>query len=126
MIAYLDTNVVLRLQAGLVNKISDEAERVIERSNCLISPMVQFELELLYEIGRIKYGAAQVLADLSRRIGLQVCQLSMAEIVLSSFSIKWTREPGDRIIVANALANGNALLVTSDSKIRSNYANSIW
>ncbi len=126
MIAYLDTNVVLRLEAGLLSKISNEAKRVIERSSLLISPMVQFELELLYEIGRIRYGAAQVIADLSRRIGLQVCQLPMADIILSSFSIKWTREPGDRIIVANALANGNALLVTSDSQIRSNYANAVW
>jgi PIN domain nuclease of toxin-antitoxin system len=37
----------------------------------------------------------------------------------------WTRDPFDRLIVANALAN-DAPLITKDEEIRRNYSRSIW
>jgi PIN domain nuclease of toxin-antitoxin system len=44
----------------------------------------------------------------------------------SALRVKWTREPGDRIIVANAIANNEAPLVTSDLRINTQYPNAIW
>jgi len=40
--------------------------------------------------------------------------------------MKWIREHGDLLIVANAMANYEAPLITKDERIRSNYRNTIW
>ena len=50
----------------------------------------------------------------------------MAQVVRSAVSIKWTHEPGDLLIVANAMANNHAPLVTKDDRIRAGYDNAIW
>jgi len=81
---------------------------------------------MLHEKGRLKITAGEILADLSQRIGLAVCQIPMAAIVADSLEIKWTRDPGDRLIVANAVSNNRAPLITADRVIRENYPNSIW
>ncbi len=126
VISYLDTNIVFRLAAGEIGQISDRARQQIEATDLLISPAVLLELEMLYEIGRLAIAAGEILADLSQKIGLKVCQLPMSAIVASALKIKWTRGPGDRLIVANAIANNEAPLISSDRIIRNNYANAIW
>ncbi len=88
--------------------------------------MVLLELEMLYDKSTIKYPASQILADLAQQIGLSVCQMPFAQVVRTATTIKWTREPGDLLIVANALANNCAPLITKDERIRSRYPNSIW
>ena len=126
MISYLDTNVVFRLAAGELDQISSRAKQHIESSDLLISAAVLLELEMLYEIGRLTIAASEILADLTQTIGLNVCQFPMSTIVASALTIKWTRDPGDRLIVANAIANNEAPLISSDRTIQKNYANTIW
>ncbi len=126
LISYLDTHVIVFLHAGDVNRISLKAQNQIENTDLLISPMVLLELEMLYDKGTIKYPASQILADLTQQIGLSVCQMPFAQVVRSATSIKWTREPGDLLIVANAMANNCAPLVTKDERIRGGYSNAIW
>ncbi len=126
LISYLDTHVVVFLHAGDVSRISIKAQNQIENTDLLISPMVLLELEMLYDKGVIRYPAAQILADLTQQVGLSVCQLPFADVVRSAMTIKWTREPGDLLIVANAMANNYAGLVTKDERIRGGYSNAIW
>lgn len=126
LISYLDTHVVVFLHAGEVSRISMKAQNQIENADLLISPMVLLELEMLFHKGTIKYPASQILADLTQQIGLSVCQLPFAQVVSSAMTLKWTREPGDVLIVANAVANNGAPLITKDERIRSNYNNAIW
>jgi len=126
LISYLDTHVVVFLHAGEVSRIPVQAQNQIENTDLLISPMVLLELEMLYDKGTIKYPSSQILADLTQQIGLSVCQLPFAQVVRSATTIKWTREPGDLLIVANAMANNNAPLITKDERIRSGYGNAIW
>ena len=126
LVSYADTNLIVRLASGEMDKISARAKRQIEGTQVLISSMVLLELEVLHEIGRLTISANEILADLSQKIGLRVCQLPMAAVVASALGIKWTREPGDRLIVANALANNEAPLITADREIREHYPNSIW
>jgi PIN domain nuclease of toxin-antitoxin system len=126
LISYVDTHVVVFLHAGDVSRISIKAQNQIENTDLLISPIILLELEMLYDKGRIKYPASQVLADLTQQIGLSVCQMPFAQVVRSAISIKWTREPGDLLIVANAMANNCAPLVTKDERIRGGYSNAIW
>lgn len=126
LISYLDTNVVLFLHSGNVSRLTTRAVLQMETTDLLISGMVMLELEMLHEKGAIRYPAAQILADLNQQIGVSVCQLPMPTVMYSALRVKWTREPGDRIIVANAIAHNEAPLVTSDRRIHENYANAIW
>ena len=84
------------------------------------------ELEMLQEKGAIRYSASQILSDLNQQLGVSVCQLPMAVVMSSALRVKWTREPGDRVIVANAIANTEAPLITSDRRIQEEYPNAIW
>jgi PIN domain nuclease of toxin-antitoxin system len=126
VISYLDTNVVIFLHAGNVARLTRRAIEQIESTDLLVSAMVMLELEMLHEKGTIKYSASQILSDLNQQIGVSVCQLPMAMVMKSALEIKWTREPGDRVIVANAIANNEVPLVTSDRHIQEEYTNAIW
>jgi PIN domain nuclease of toxin-antitoxin system len=123
---YLDTNVVIFLHCGNPARLTRRAMEQIESADLLVSAMVILELEMLYEKGAIKYASSQILADLNLQIGVAVCQLPMAFIMKSAVQVKWTRDPGDRLIVANAIANNEAPLVTSDRRIHELYLNAIW
>src|SRR5271155_529375 len=118
LISYLDTNIAIFLHAGNVARLTQRATEQIESADLLVSAMVMLELEMLYEKGAIRYTASQILSDLSQQIGLSVCQFPMAAVMGSALRVKWTREPGDRIIVANAIANNEAPLITSDRRIK--------
>jgi PIN domain nuclease of toxin-antitoxin system len=126
VISYLDTNVVVFLHSGNAARLSRRAIEQIESTDLLVSAMVMLELEMLYEKGAINYTASQILSDLNQQIGVSVCQLPMAVVMNSALQIKWTREPGDRIIVANAIANNEVPLITSDRRIHEQYPNAIW
>ena len=78
--------------------------------------MVRLELQYLYEIGRAKVGAEAVLGDLRRSIGLSYCARPFTQIIETAERFSWTRDPFDRIIVAQA-AIGRNLLVTKDSSL---------
>ncbi len=122
---YLDTHVVVWLFSGEINKLSDTAREIIEESELLVSPMVVLELEFLYEIGRLNYKHDAILASLSQTIDLKVCNLSFATVARESTRHTWTRDPFDRLIVANAVCNDSVLL-SRDRKIRDNYPGAVW
>ncbi|MBV9677231.1 MAG: PIN domain-containing protein [Acidobacteriaceae bacterium] len=126
LISYLDTHVTVWLHAGETVKLSNQAAQQIEKSNLLISAMVMLEIEMLFEKGIVRYGSEQIYSDLHRAIGVNICQLPMDLIARSATTIKWTREPGDRLITANAIANNYAPLVTKDVRIREHYPQAIW
>ncbi len=126
VISYLDTNVAIFLHSGNVAQLTRRATEQIESADLVVSAMVMLELEMLYEKGVIKYAASRILSDLNQQIGLSVCQFPMATVMGAALGVKWTREPGDRIIVANAIANNEAPLVTSDRRIHERYPNAIW
>ena len=125
LVSYLDTNIVVFLHSGNISRLTKRADEQIENSDLLASAMVMLELEMLYEKGALKYTASQILSDLNQQIGLSVCQFPMAVILSSALRVKWTREPGDRIIVANAIANKHAPLITSDRRIGELYPNAV-
>lgn len=122
---YLDTHVVVWLFSGETDKISNKGLDLIEECELLISPMVVLELEFLHEIGRLNYKHDEILASLSDSIDLKVCNFSFAMVAKESTKHSWTRDPFDRLIVANAICN-DSLLLTRDRKIRDNYGNGIW
>ncbi len=122
---YLDTHVVVWLFSGELDKLSNRVVEIIEESELLISPMVVLELEFLYEIGRLKYTHKEILSSLAQSIDLKVCNLSFATVAKESTKHNWTRDPFDRLIVANAICN-NSLLLSRDRKIQDNYNMAVW
>lgn len=87
--------------------------------------MVMLELEMLYERSTIRFTAPQILADINSRWAYPSASSNgrRHEQRLASEVDAWT---GCRIIVANAIANNEAPLVTSDRRIDEEYANAIW
>ena len=122
---YLDTHVVVWLYAGKIKKLSEQAKELINDHEVIISPIVRLELQYLFEIQRITDEANQIIFDLSDRIGLKICDKSLHTIVSNALAISWTRDPFDRIIVANATVDRNILL-TKDQNILENYEKAIW
>lgn len=124
-VAYLDTHVVAWLFAGEPGLLSERARTIIRESDLLISPVVRLELQYLYEIGRTRAGARVVVRDLSRSIGLGVCDQRFDRVIEAAEAQGWTRDPFDRIIVAQA-GLAAATLVTKDQTIRDRYALAAW
>lgn len=122
---YLDTHVVVWLYSGEMAKLSKAAVERFQNDELFVSPAVILELEFLHEIRRAKEPAANVIAQLSRDMGLRVCELTFAVVVQQAVNEKWVRDPFDRLIVAQAIAN-DAPLVTKDQKIRRHYRRAVW
>ncbi len=122
---YLDTHAALWLALGQGQRLSEKAEEQIRREELLISPMVVLELQYLHEIQRLRVPGARVIEVLSRDLGLQVCDLPFPQVIEKACSLKWCRDPFDRVIVAQAEANA-APLVTKDLTIRQHYARAVW
>jgi PIN domain nuclease of toxin-antitoxin system len=125
MIAYLDTHTASWLAQGS-KRIGRNAIRLIQKAELLISPMVLVEVEYLYEIGRLKLPAKDIWRKLERELGLRVCDLPFADVARAALDEKWTRDPFDRIIVAQAKVNGLAPLISSDESIAEHYVRTVW
>jgi PIN domain nuclease of toxin-antitoxin system len=121
---YIDTHIAVWLYAGQAEKLSEFAKESLNQNEIYISAIVRLELQYLNEIERITDGANEIVSDLSNRIGLRICDKSFNSIISYSMDLVWTRDPFDRIIVANAALN-NDPLVTKDRKILDHYAKSL-
>ena len=124
-VVYLDTHAIVHLYKGETRKFSPAVRRALERCDLLVSPAAVLEMEVLHEIGRIKPTAAAVLEALSQEIGLRVCGMTFREVVEAAIQEAWTRDPFDRLIVANAKAR-NATLITKDEHMHDHYKKALW
>ncbi len=122
---YLDTHAVAALYQGDLSPFSAVALRVIDEEEDLrISPMVLLELEYLREIKRIKVPARRIVDSLAAEIGLKICDASFADVARKALEERWTRDPFDRLILAQARLHA-AGLVTKDRLLRSRYAHAL-
>ena len=122
---YLDTHVMVWLYAGEHTRFARTARRLIETETLLISPILLLELALLEETGRIKARAQTIFTELQELLPLSICDLPFAEVSIASLQQKWTRDPFDRLIVAQAFARG-ARLITKDRFIRRHFKDAVW
>ncbi|HXL25381.1 MAG TPA: PIN domain-containing protein [Chthoniobacterales bacterium] len=122
---YLDTHVVVWLYAGEHSRLARTARRFIETESLLISPVLLLELALLEETGRIKVRAQAIIAELQESLALSICDLPFTEVAVVSLQQKWTRDPFDRLIVAQAAVRG-ARLITKDRLIRRHFKDVVW
>lgn len=122
---YLDTHVVVWLYDGQLGKIPKKTRLLLEKNDLAISPMVELELEYLFESRRVTERAQTYTLDLQKRIGLQTCDEAFQDVIRQALAEKWTRDPFDRIITAHARMK-NVPLLTADRTIRKNYSRALW
>jgi PIN domain nuclease of toxin-antitoxin system len=124
-LVYLDTHIAVWLYDGLTQRLSPSAIAIIETGRLFVSSIVELEIQYLHEIGRFRPTAHQALDVLSDEIGLQCSELSFRAVVRKACQFHWTRDPFDRLIVAEAVV-ANAPLVTKDTTILTHYAQAVW
>lgn len=124
-LTFLDTHIVCWLFEARLDLFSENALTAIETGLLRISPMVSLELQYLYEIGRITLPASDVLTALAGDIDLRTSETPFADVVTRAQTLTWTRDPFDRIIVAETLVAGG-VLVTRDEKIRAHAPCAVW
>ncbi len=122
---YLDTHAVVWLFQKKLEKFSSTTLELMENNELLISPVVLMELEFLNEIGRLKVKPMLIISELLKTIGLKTCEEKFSKAIYESLDLAWTRDPFDRLIVANALVF-NAVLISKDSNILENYEKAVW
>lgn len=91
----------------------------------MISPIVDLELQLLHEIGRILKGPETVLSALAFDIGLETATTAFPVVVATARALNWTRDPFDRLIAAQATV-ADAKLVTKDRLMRKHCSAALW
>ncbi|MFV2073415.1 MAG: type II toxin-antitoxin system VapC family toxin [Thermoanaerobaculales bacterium] len=124
-VIYLDTHVVAWLYAGEVGLFPGAVRSLIDSEELLISPIVELELQYLFELQRTTQPGSVVVESLEEEIGLAHCGLPFKQIVTEALTNAWTRDPFDRIIVAQAQVRRTPLL-TRDAAIRDHYTEAIW
>lgn len=122
----LDTHVAAWLYAGLIERIPAPARAAIEQASTVgVSPLVALELQYLHEIERLNEPASTVLVELEARVGLEVIDCSLAELIAAARQLSWTRDPFDRLITAQAIIT-DAPLVTGDRTIHEHLSQALW
>ena len=123
---YLDTQVVIWLAGGKTDQIGPKARVLIETADLLLSPMVMLELEYLHELKRIRLRGRDIFQKVAHETGLRLCELPFPLIADAALDEKWTLDPFDRVIVAQAKVNGFAPLLSADEEIRKRYPRAVW
>lgn len=123
---YLDTHVAIWLRQGAIERLPGSVRRQLDGDSPLrVSPMVLFELDVLHEIRRLRESSTSVIGGLARDLGVTVCGLPFAAVAAAASEVTWTRDPFDRLIVAQAIA-ARARLVTRDRRIRRHSTVAYW
>lgn len=123
-LTWLDTHAAIWLCTCDV-PLSDAALGEIETAELRISPMVLLEMQFLLEIGRLNATPRDSLAILRRDFDLSVCKLPFEDVTEASHSETWTRDPFDRLIVAQAKL-GQGKLIMKDRMIQQHFAGALW
>jgi len=122
---YLDTHVAAWLYAGLSTRVPAPVLGRIDSESCAISPMVELELQYLFEVGRVTVPGGEVVDELSRLLGLRVDRDSFGAAAQEALQQSWTRDPFDRLIAGHAVATGTPL-ATADRTILNHCSLAFW
>jgi PIN domain nuclease of toxin-antitoxin system len=122
---FLDTHVVIWLYSGRLDLFKPKVLQLINDNQVCISHLVRLEMKYLNEIGRINQHPDMIIDALIDEIGLVFSNNSIERIVSQAIHLNFTRDPFDRIIVADACIN-NSCLISKDQNIRKNYKYAVW
>ncbi|HUX19763.1 MAG TPA: PIN domain-containing protein [Spirochaetia bacterium] len=108
-----------------LERLSATARSLIEQEELSISPIVAVELSFLHELGRLTVDAGEIVGYLGAMIGLLQDDAAFAAVVALSSRFDWTRDPFDRIIVAQAQLR-EARLITKDQSLLQRFPLAVW
>lgn len=111
----LDTHVAVWLAAGDVDRLSPTARGLLEVDPIVVSPIVELEVTYLHEIGRLGFDGVSLL-DLLAPLGARRSDAPFDHVVGVAHGLTWTRDPFDRLLVADAIASAD-VLVTRDQRL---------
>ena len=121
----LDTHILVWIYTGQSSRIPHKIYKKMEISDLYISPLVELELQYLYEIGRLRVSPENLLQELNDFFDIEVLDTSFSEIIEAAKKVSWTRDAFDRIIVASSIVE-DMPLITADRKILANFSESVW
>jgi PIN domain nuclease of toxin-antitoxin system len=124
-VIFLDTHVAIWLYSGQLDLFKPKTLKLINENQLCISHIVRLEMKYLNEIGRIKQQPDVIIDALIDEIGLVFSENSIERIISHAIHLDFTRDPFDRIIVADASIN-NSQLISKDQIIKMNYKNTVW
>jgi len=116
----LDTHIAVALYEGRTGGLALPTRRAIDRDVVTISPAVLLEIELLFEIRRLREGANAVAKSLAEDLDIRVAGDRFADVATEALALAFTRDPFDRLIVAHASLT-KAALITQDATLRYRY-----
>lgn len=122
---YLDTHVVIWMYQKDQHKFTPTGYSLIEKEDLVISPMVELEIEYLFEIKKITERSAVIIDYMRRQIGLTISDTPFSKVAKRAALLKWTRDPFDRLITAQADIHAASLL-TKDGSIHTHYPKAVW
>jgi len=99
-----------------VEKLTPRQRELIETRDLCISEFVRLELQYLYEIERIGIPPQRIIAHLAAHAEVTLSTCPIHAIIDEAVNVRWTRDPFDRLIVANAQAE-KVQLITLDATI---------
>ena len=114
------------LGIGAHRNLSRRALSIARKDQLMLSPMAILELQFLWEIGRLRVSAQDLVRKLQSEMDLRMSDLAFNDVANVAAGESWTRDPFDRIIVAHARLDGVAPLISADDHVRANYIRSIW
>lgn len=106
-------------------RLPEAARLLLSERRPKVSPLVELELAYMHEIGRARDPAPVMLAALRKSIGLDVDDISFAEVAQTAVGLTWTRDPFDRMIAAQAIVS-DIPLITADQTILDNLPQATW
>jgi PIN domain nuclease of toxin-antitoxin system len=122
---FLDTHAVIWLYSGQLDLFNPKSLKLINTEQVCISHIVRLEIQYLYEIKRVKFESGLIIDTLIDEIGLKFSDNNFDSIVRQALHFSFTRDPFDRIIVADASIN-NSKLISKDRNLKKHYKNTIW
>lgn len=124
-VMHLDTHVLVWLFGGQRERIPVAAQKLIEVERLAISPIIELELAYLFEVGKVSAPAPDVLGGLVPALELVTSTAPFPAVVREAVRLRWTRDPFDRLIAAQAIAD-EAVLLTADETMLANLPHAVW
>jgi PIN domain nuclease of toxin-antitoxin system len=122
---HLDTHTAVWLYAGRKDLFPARVLKLLDNVDLYVSPMVLLEIQFLREAKKVDIKVDTFLRDMRAELGLKLCDANFASVILESVRVSWTRDPFDRLIVAQAMVD-DALLITRDKLIGEHYRKAFW
>lgn len=121
---HLDTHVAVWLRAGEVRRLRP-IRKQLSAGELVLSPYAFLELQVLFEIGRIRETAAWIFEHLQADHGLEMARGNLEESTLRAAELSFTRDPFDRLIAGHALSS-RATLLTADQTLLQHVSCARW